>query len=221
MALIKELKGGGEAYARVLGSLDLGKLISKVQAGTIAAGTELEKMIYDQCAKIEDLDKFLGLSDYKNKKGVFVASKQQVKKSKKIHSQYEPDLVVFDTRKRICYAIEVKDGQAFDTKKSSSEHKTLHDFVTHISQKIRFSCECRICGFNSKNKEELHVGLKGKFPTDELILGTELCDLLGINYNQIVEERKRHQPENLKYFITQMLKIDKVRSMIQKILRKY
>ena len=148
-----------------------------------------------------------------------MATKKQVKESKVIHSKYEPDFIAFDLIKRICYVIEVKDGDQFDTKKASGEHETLHNFTNDISQAMPFSFRIYLCSFNANTRKEIYDGLKHRFSMDEVLTGRELCELFGISYDDIVKIRSGDQKSNLKYFVITLLKIDKIRKMISKNLK--
>ena len=44
--------------------------------------------------------------------------------------------------------------------------------------------------------------------------GQELCEVLNIDYNEILEIRKQDMKENMDYFIDELLKIDEVRTKI-------
>lgn len=219
MALIEKRQGRRDnqspsGYTRLFGISALGNLISKVHATSISAGTELEKLIWERCEnRIEDLDEFLEKTLHSEEDKTFVATKKQVKKSKKIHSKYEPDFLAFNPYNRICYIVEVKDGDTFDTKKSSGEHKTLHDFTNDISRELSYSTEIYLCGFNA-TKDELYVGLKGKFSKDELLTGKELADIFKFNYDEIIKLRTAEQQSNLEYFIKQLLNIPAIKNMI-------
>lgn len=223
MALIKNAKGrrAGQApsgYTRVFGIEELGNLMSRVQGTVISAGNELEKLILERCKTIDDLDTFVAnLSS--REAGVFVATKAQVKKSKSINSRYEPDFLAFDLVKRVCYVIEVKDGDQLDTKKASGEHTTLKNFTNDVSQALSFSFEIYICGFNANTKEEIWHGIKKKFALSEILTGKELCVLFNIDFNEIIKIRTADQQSNLEYFIEEMLKIPNIKNMINKRLK--
>jgi len=224
MALIKNAKGRREnqspsGYNRLFGIPELGQLMSRIQGTVISSGTELEKMIYERATKIDDFDQFVVSGLNTPKAGIWVASKQQVKKSKVIHSVYEPDFLAFDLIKKECYVIEVKDGDTFDTKKSNSEYVTLHNFTNDISKALAFSFQIFICCFNAKTKEEIHTGLKGKFSLKEILTGQELCVLFKIDHTEIVQVRRNDQPANLDYFINELLKIPNIRNMVVKRLK--
>lgn len=49
--------------------------------------------------------------------------------------------------------------------------------------------------------------------------GREFCELLEIDYDAIVAERQKEQPQNVLYFLKELVKIDKVRAILRKLLR--
>ena len=178
----------------------------------ISSGTELERLIWDHSNQINDIDSFLHSVDTGtvDTSKVYVAQKRQIKKSEIISSGFEPDFLAFNIPRRICFVIEVKDGDAFDTKKSEGEHNTLQEFSTHIAKKIPFSVETFICSFNAQTKSEIVEGLKRKFREDEVLTGKEFCSLIGIDFDKIVGMRLDDQPENLGYFVEKLLEIPEV-----------
>lgn len=224
MALIENAKGRREnqapgGYTRLFGIEALGNLMSRIQGAVISSGTELETLIWERCKQIDNLDEFVAKHLHQTKQGIFVARKDQVKKSQSINSRYEPDFLGFDLLQRICYIIEIKDGDQFDTKKAAGEHTMLHNFTNDISQALPFSTKIYLCSFNSRIKDEIYNGLKRKFSKDELITGQELCLLFGIDYDEIVQIRTSDQQKNLDYFIRTLLSIDPVRVMMQRRLK--
>lgn len=214
MAKIRDAKGRREnqspsGYSRLFGNIALGNLLSKVQAAVISSGNELERLILERCQKISDFDNFV--TDLDNRSpGIFVATKRQIKKSKKVESRFEPDLLAFDLVHRICYVIEVKDGDQFDTKKSEGERNTLHSFRSDVASVLPFSFKIYMCSFNAPSKESIYHGLKHKFPLDELMTGKELCDLLGIDYDEILDIRKQDQEDNIDYFVESLKNIPEI-----------
>ena len=225
MALISQRKGRRaeqtpSGYVRVFGIPELGNLMSKVQGTVISAGTELEKLIMARCKGIPDFDAFVSNLNNDRTAGIFVATKNQVKKSKVINAtKYEPDFIAFDLVKRICYVIEVKDGDQFDTKKSAGERVVLHNFTTLVSSVLPFSFQIYLCAFNARTKKEVYDGLKHKFSMDEVLTGQELCILFGIDYNEIVKLRTNDQASNLNFFVEELLKIGNIKNMIVKRLK--
>ena len=224
MALIEKAKGRLEhqspsGYTRLFGIAPLGNLMSRVQGAVIASGTELENLIWARVNRIDDIDAFFASTIHSTDDRIYVARKDQIKRSKTINSKYEPDFVAFNPFTRHCYIIEVKDGDQFDTKKSNSEHVTLHNFNNDISQALPYATSIHLCCFNVRTREEIYHGLKGKFSRDEVLTGRELCALFGIDYDEIVNVRQADQKTNLEYFITELLKIVDVRKMIVRLLR--
>ena len=223
MALIEKAKGRREnqspgGYTRLFGLERLGNLMSRIQGAVISSGSELERLIWERVNQVDDLDTFLDRTIHGGEDKIFVAIKKQIKLSTKIHSKYEPDFIGFNPHRRICYIVEVKDGDQFDTKKSSGEHATLHSFRDDISSELPYSTSIFICSFNAATKEEIFKGLKGKFALTEIITGKELCDLFGINYGEIRRIRMNDQRRNLEYFIKEILKIGAVRAIIVKLM---
>lgn len=112
MAKIRDAQGRREdqspsGYSRLFGNIELGNLMSRVQGTVISAGTELERLILERCQRIPDFDDFV--TDLDNRSpGIFVATKNQIKRSEIVESKFEPDLMAFDLERRICHVIEAK-----------------------------------------------------------------------------------------------------------------
>jgi len=224
MALIENSKGRREnqspsGYTRLFGIQALGQLMSRIQGTVISSGTELENLIWERVNRIEDLDIFLDTNLQNGEDKIFVARKSQIKKSKKIHSNYEPDFLGFNPHQRKLYVVEVKDGDTFDTKKSAGEHQTLLNFTNDISSALPYSTDIYLCGFNSRTKDELFLGLKGKFSKDQLLTGQELSILFNFNFDEIVKIRTAEQQTNLEYFISEVLHIPAIKNMIVNFLK--
>lgn len=225
-ALISNAKGRGanqtpSGYTRILGNDDLGNLISKLQATVISAGTELEHLLWERCNQIEHIDSYLEADIYPT--GVYVATKKQIKNSIIAEKSFEPDFIAFErteNNNQYCYVIEVKDGDQFDTKKASGERKHLHDYGSFIAQRIQFIVKPIVCSFNAVNREQIVSGFKNKITIDEARTGKELCTLLGIDYDEILNVRKYHQKENIHLFIKSLLEISEAKEMIIQHLKK-
>jgi hypothetical protein len=190
--------------------------MSKIQGAVIASGTELEKLIWERARQIDNFDLFLSKSIKEDNTGIWVARKAQIKTSKYINAEYEPDFLAFDLPKRICYVIEVKDGDQFDTKKSHSEYVALHNFANSVRYALPLEFQIRICCFNAPTKNDIYNGLKRKFSMSEILTGQELCELLGINYLDVITARYSDQQTNLDYFIDELLSIGNIRELIIK-----
>lgn len=199
-------KTSSGGYNRVFNNENLGKLIQKVQSTVISNGNELEKIILEKSNVINDLDEFLS---QKNIKGVFLCPKKVIKTSKYKLEEHEPDLVIFEISEsnRNCYIIELKDGDNFDTKKSQGEFEGLEKYKNHLGSKITFITNFFICSFNQNEKELIVKGFKNVFNINQVMTGRQLCDLLKIDYDKIIENRKKDAEDNKKYFIEELVKI--------------
>lgn len=220
MARIRHARGradGNSGYVRLLGDVQLGQLISRLHSTVISAGRELEKIIQDSVRPIDDLDQFLKVEIMPD--GVFLAHKSALKRSKTLQtSGAEPDFVIFKRRnnEQRCHVIELKDGDAFDTKKSAGERNSMHSFVEKNAQHLQFRVEVHVVAFNQDSQQAIYDGFKRKISLQECMTGREFCELLEIDYDAIVEQRQRDTQENFEYFVAELLKIDAVRNYIQR-----
>lgn len=203
-------------YTRLFGNSELGNLMSRVQSAVISSGTELEKLIWERVSRILDLDLFVSGSLISTSDEVWVADKKHIRESRCIRGQGEPDFLAFELAKRVCYVIEVKDGDQFDTKKSSSEYAMLHDFADKVRYALPLDFQIRICCFNAQDRSEVYNGLKRKFSLSEILTGRELCALFRIDYDDIVSVREADQARNMSYFIRCLVAIPEVREMVIK-----
>ena len=214
----KETSGG---YERLFGIPALGNLISRLQSTVISSGTELERMIADRVAPIDDLDAFLQSEIMPE--GVYLARKAQVKKCETLNfPQGEPDFLVFKRRmgNQECYVIELKDGHVFDTKKASAERRAMHSFVERNAQHLQYRVHCHFCAFNQVSKDAIVRGFKGKITKREAITGREFSELLELDYDEIVGARQGDQQDNVQFFLQELLCIGKARDIILRLLRR-
>lgn len=212
---------GNSGYTRVIGNEDLGKLMSKVQATVISNGTELERLIVARSNRIENIEMFIdNATDGIIEDGVYLCQKKTIKASTRYNVQgikgIEPDLLIFIVeRRRICKVIELKDGDAFDTKKAQGEREHLQQFSTNFGARIPFVTEYYICCFNQEDKEKIKIGFKGEFDDEHIMTGSELCQILHIDYDDIRNIRKEDMEDNFNYFIDELLNIPEVKNAIQ------
>lgn len=217
MAKISERDMGRRdgGYTRIFDNEDLGALLSEVHATSISAGSELEKMVFIN--NVDDFDHFI--ENIPTVSGVYIASKPTIKRSTRYRSpKNEPDGIIFviDQHTRRCNIIELKDGDTFDTKKVDGELESLRAFQMHISPQIQFIVDYFICGFNSRTIDDLYTGLKGRVGRNHLMTGRELCRLIQIDYDAIVEQRRADAAENMEYFINKLLDIEDIRDRIKR-----
>ncbi len=203
-------------YARLFNDPDIGALVSRVHATSIRAGTELEHIIRRESVvngtAISDLDKFLD----NGSEGVFLADKSAIKASTRIQfPSAEPDYLVFvrDGSKRECYVVELKDGDQFDTKKSSGEVSNLSAFSTNVGSTLPYATSIRVCSFNQEDKQAIVVGFKQAIGESMVWTGREFCSLLGFDYDAIISERKADADDNRRFLVQQLLRIPALRSI--------
>ena len=212
-------KNTSGAYDRLFGDLQLGGLLSKVQSAVIKSGNELECMIAQRVANIEDLDEFLAREIMPE--GVFFARKRQMKQCQTLDfAGSEPDFMVFKRRQgaQMCHIIELKDGHVFDTKKASAERQAMHGFMERNAQHIQYRFQPHFCAFNKIDREAIWEGFKRRIALDEVMTGPELCELLEIDYEDIVAVRQEDGPDNEEFFLSELVEIEHVRRRLQELI---
>ena len=213
MTFIKDSKGKrGGGYERLFGDKQLGLLISRVQSAVIRTGYSLEKIILGLSNQVADLDSFLKQEHHKEH--IFLVHKKVIQQST-LKSALEPDMLIFQTKKKHCYIIELKEGDNFDTKKARAEVDCLKEFERTLAKKIRYTTSIHICSFNQENKNLIVRGFKNKIDLEAAMTGRELCELLRLDYDAIVQGRKKNQAINMNFFIEELLKIEKVKALIE------
>ena len=223
MARLIDSKGrtdGKSGYARLLGDQELGQLISRLHGAVVSAGSELERVIRERVNPVDDLDKFLQYDIGPD--GVFLANKRQLKDSKILETAgTEPDFVVFKRQngRLDCHIVELKDGDSFDTKKSASERRALHDYLAKNAQFIPSTVAAHVVAFNQDNRQAIYDGFKHKVSLSECMTGREFCELLEIDYDEIVDERRQDAEANFNYFLSEMLNIERVETYLRERLR--
>lgn len=206
MALISKAKGRGEnetpsGYERLFGNRQLGMLMSKVQSAVISTGNELEGILASK------LEKAHGVSICK------INKENRVFKAIKDGHDIIIDCVVEKNGKFML--IEIKDGDTFDTKKVAGEVASLLKAKAHLIEHNKLKeqdVSIHYCSFNATNHEQVEKGAKGLLPKGSAMTGKEFCDLVGLDFNKIVQERRKDQQENLDYFISELKKIPEIHS---------
>jgi hypothetical protein len=219
MAKMSDRKAGREdgGYSRVFGHAKLGALISQVQATSIAAGNDLENLIGSSVTIMTSAQ--LGeLIAGKLTGDIHILSKPLIKRHLKkiIGSTKEPDFVVFKPKEKKAFAIELKDGDQFDTKKSAGEvaliksfSQALHVFL--LSKGLDIAVDIRFCFFNQISRDAIVAGLKGQISKGQALTGAEFCSFIGLNYEAIVVARAADAADNLAHFCKELLAIPDVR----------
>ena len=218
MALVENMSGRtrGGGYERLFGDAEVGHLISRVQAAVISAGSELEKIITTRVPEIADLDEFLRRGELDT--DVKIANKRQVKKSTRLNAGgSEPDFLIFRRHegRTTCHVVELKDGDAFDTKKSAAEFEAMESFVQRNGRNIPFTVDLHFCCFNQDDRGEIVSGFKGRIPPESALTGREFCALLQISYDEIIRHRAADARDNLEYFVSELSRIPSVAQLMQ------
>ena len=128
--------------------------------------------------------------------------------------------MVFKRRRGIqaCHIIELKDGHVFDTKKASAEHRAMHGFIERNAQHIQYKFQAHFCAFNQVDKNAIWDGFKRRVARDEVMTGPEFCNLLEIDYEAIVAKRRADGPDNLNFFLSELIAIEPVERRLRKLL---
>jgi len=213
---VKETSG---AYTRLFGIPELGRLISRIQSTVISSGAELERTVISRVKKIENLDAFLDLEIMPD--GVLMATKRQIKKCKTLDfPNAEPDFLIFKRRdgQQNCHVVELKDGHVFDTKKAGAERQALHAFIASNARRLQYRVSAHICCFNQDSRDAIVTGFKQKITKEEAMTGREFCELLEIDYDEIVRAREQEQPANVRFFLGELVKIRQVRAILRGLL---
>lgn len=206
MALISNAKGRGEeetpsGYERLFGNRQMGMLMSKVQSAVISTGNELEGMLASQI---------------KDTKGI---SMQKINKENRVFKGIKDghdiiiDCVVEKEGKFML--IEIKDGDTFDTKKVAGEVESLLTAKEHLIKTHKLKEQDVLmfyCSFNATSHEQIEKGAKHLLKECKTMTGQEFCKLVGLDFNKIIQERKKDQQENLNYFISELKKIPEIHS---------
>lgn len=210
-------KTSSGGYERLLGNKELADVFTKAQSTVISNGTELEKIITTQANNIEDLDDFMNkVNSGQMNNGVFLCAKRVTKNSSYKLEKHEPDFLIFEIKSegKVAHVVELKDGDAFDTKKSSGERDGLVKFMNYIGNRIEFRTDYKICAFNQLNKEKIVSGFKNEFSIDEVWTGKDFCNVIGINYEKIINQRKIDAVDNYEYVINALAEMEDIQKKV-------
>lgn len=215
-----KLRKIGTGYKRFVGNDELAVVLAKVQSTIISNGTELEKMITAKTSNvIKNLDDFVVRCNRGEvKEGSYLCPKNIVKMSEYKLEEHEPDFLVFEitSNDKKCYVVELKDGDNFDTKKSGAEKKMLEKYVQEKGSKLPFTVDYYICSFNQSDKQEIVEGFKHAFSIDKVMTGRELCEILGIDFDEIVTIRNEDAEDNFQFLMESLLEVSAVKEYVFK-----
>jgi len=87
----------------------------------------------------------------------------------------------------------------------------MTSFINWLEKSTDYNATFYFCFFNQTGKQAIVYGAKGRFDTFHTMTGRELCELLSIDYDALRQKRQEDQPENLRYLICELLRIDEIR----------
>lgn len=214
MSLINKFKNKKSGYSNLFPNhcQEICNLLTDIHAAKISSGTELENIIQNSegINLIKEVDVFFDNIDSFND-GIYLINKKYLKYSNlskiiknKLFKNILVDFIIvkINNYKKHCYIIELKSGSNFDTKKAPAERNNLLNYETQLSKIIQATTSIHICSFFEEDKNQIQKGLKNIFDKNEILTGTELCELLNISHSSVLEKNKKDQEENLKYFLS-------------------
>lgn len=222
MVRLRDSRGkSGESFARIFGNERMAKLLSRVQSAVIRSGFELERMIEDAVPEevVTTLDALSEITQDVGDKPpiqiVFGPARPDPDLSGKF---IEADLLIVDNLNRLFKVIEVKDGYVFDTKKSDGELVSLRNITSWLAQEFPYRAQYFLCAFNQNDRDEIVRGTKRRFTADHVLTGRELCEQIGIDYDELCQRRQKDQQDNRRYFLSELLSTSEIRDEIMDIL---
>jgi hypothetical protein len=221
MARIRETLGrsdGESGYGRLFGVDDLGVLISRVHATSIRNGNELEEMLRAPCPF-----RACGLEERLLQTSLGLSRRVEAYFQESVKTGHPPrpaqfDVLVVDNEQRTALVVEIKDGDAFDTKKSDGELECLQRVAARVGECLRYETAFQFCCFNQTDKDAIMRGAKMRFGPAEVMTGPELCRLLQVDYDAICQARRADAEDNLDYFLAELAAIPRVRERLQRAL---
>lgn len=201
------------AYYSIFGDIELGKLITAVHSTSIKNGTELENIIYNlisiekpECNNLKELLELIseGEDFYLGKFSITKEELQQKNLPLNGRKKIQVDGILF--KNSVLYIIEYKDGDALDTGKSQNVMETLTK-SRKLIEEYGVKCASKLVLWRSSDLKTSSI--KTTEHRDYLITGRDMADLLGIDFEDVKEQKSRDQQDNIEYFFQ---RIDEIRS---------
>lgn len=200
-ALKKKHKTSG-SYGRLFDDEQIGLVMSDIQSTAIRNGNELEKLIERYSNPLTNNDACNLINEIESgtiQDGTYLLSKDSYRGTAIAIPNHEPDYIVVqvnDANVKIV-VVEMKDGDDFDTKKSNAELETLTACKYFIENNFEISTDYALCCFNQKSRLNIVRGLKNRFDEEHVMTGNEFCELVGIEYETILNDRKSDANDNI------------------------
>jgi len=215
MVLICDSKPKGDikksGYYRLVGNVEIARVFRQIHSTVIKNGNELEKLIYDHAAINNAMENVPLLKALKQKNAFVVKckiNKEFTGNKKGIH------LDALLIKKDKLFAIEIKDGENFDTKKSSGEVHKLKK-AAEIIERLDFfdrPCEPIIVLWNCDDLET--SSFKDKEGQRMLMRGKEFSKMIDLDYENFNQIRKHDRHANEEYILNCMENILKAEGRI-------
>lgn len=185
---------------RIFGAF--GRIITKAQSTLITSGHDLERMVKMQLEPWMPGDDFF---NNENKPGIYYSTAKKLRElcpNLDIPKERLPDLLIVDNRegRRIIYFIELKIGDAFDTKKANAEQESIERFSNELSSQLDYKTHIFVCSFFAKDIQSMYIGWKEKISRTNLITGMELCNKFGMDFDAIEAAFEADKVLNMKDF---------------------
>lgn len=200
-AMKKKHKTSG-SYGRLFDDEQIGLVMSDIQSTAIRNGNELEKLIERYSNPLTNNDACNLINEIESgtiQDGTYLLSKDSYRGTAIAIPNHEPDYIVVqvnDANVKIV-VVEMKDGDDFDTKKSNAELETLTACKYFIENNFEISTDYALCCFNQTSRQNIVRGLKNRFDEAHVMTGNEFCELVGIEYEAIIKERKSDASDNI------------------------
>ena len=188
----------------------LARIVSKIHSASICNGNKLEEYIGSSVYNTNSPTKnhaVISLPEIQKGHYMKILFDKGLWGENKKEQSTEIDYMLYDEQNRICL-FEIKDGDAFDTKKSREEIKSIRDVSILLKDHMPdASIKCYVVLWNIKDLKKNNF----KASLDEgisLINGRMMCDIIGnIDYDTIIHSRKEIGDRNLDFCIHEMREI--------------
>lgn len=199
-------------YYNVFGDEKIAEMIRKIQSTTIRNGNELEHIIFS----LIDYQVLLGSITTENIlrriiQGEDFCVSSWVLSKRELNSvginlsgknATKVDMLLY--RGGELYIMELKQGEALDTKKSQSEIESLN-MVKEYFNRLKIEAHPKLILWVSDDIK--NSSIKTNQNREYIITGREACDIIGISYEDVEEVRRRDQEDNKKWLFEMIFEI--------------
>jgi hypothetical protein len=198
MALLKDAKSKTDeeitnsGYWRMSKNIDMARLFQQIQSTVIRNGNELEELVFRDShirGRVKQEYTDVDLEDapclyYKTtlKEGIIPGLEKSV----------HPDFIVV-THDSVS-VVELKDGNNFDTKKSTGEIDKLEMITAFLQQHTSKKVKGLIVLWNTEDLG--NASFKDKRASRHLMTGREFADLVGIDFDALNKSREADAQKN-------------------------